>query len=141
MFIYWSAYYGWLTGEEQQLQQYYVNIIENCFIAVGSVLAGILMVKGRKLTIQIGLLVVAVGFIPSFFLNWPLYLCSRAIVATGIGLSKTTASRYAEEYLPLAYYGMGNAAIQFFAALGLFELSLMAFLYPSISDPMTAEEV
>ena len=111
VFIYWSAYYGWLTSEEQQLQQYYVNIIENCFTAAGAVLAGILMVRGRKLTVQIGLLVIAIGFIPSFILNWPLYLCSRAIVAIGIGLAKATGSRFAEEYLPLAYYGAGNAAI------------------------------
>ena len=80
------------------------------------------------------------GSLFSFVLNWPLYLVSRSFVAFGIGIQKTSAQRYAEEYLPLALFGMGNAMIQFFSALGDFELSFFGFLYPKYSDPMTPEE-
>ena len=61
-------------------------------------------------------------------------------VGIGIGLTKTSASRYAEEYFPLALYGTGNACIQFFANAGTFELSFFSYLYPTVSDPITTQQ-
>ena len=139
-YVYWSATYGWLTSAEQTAKLFQANSIDQLGSAAGSVAAGILVVRGRKLALTIAMWLLIFGSIFSFILNWPLYLVSRCFVAFGIGIQKTSAQRYTEEYLPLALFGSGNAVIQFFSALGDFESSFFAFIYPKTSETMTPEE-
>ena len=84
---YYGALYGWLDKESQANHSLIITVVESFGIAIGSVLAGFILNKGRKLAVMVGLILVAVGSIDTFFRGWWLYIGAKVVVALGIGIT------------------------------------------------------
>jgi MFS family permease len=69
---------------------FYFKSIDYFMHALGSVIAGSLMAKGRKISIMIAATLILLGQIPAFTPNWALILAGRFVTAIGVGIEKTS---------------------------------------------------
>ena len=83
-----------------------MNTIPAIGAIVGSASASTLMLHGRARAFVISVIVGIVGSTMALVQYWDVFLISKFIVGSAIGLNGVIIARYIEEYVPLKWLGI-----------------------------------
>ena len=93
-----------------------------------------LMARGRGSALIIACCVGIFGSLFTFIENWPLFLVSKFIVGSSIGLIGVIVARFIEEYVPLKWFGTSQAISLAFLQAGIFLSTIMGAILPADDD-------
>ena len=127
--------YGW--GDKEAVNLSLMNSLYTVGIMVGTILAGKLLISGRKLAFLATLAIGLLGSLMTFIISWPVFLIAKLICGMYLGMMLLVTGRFIEEYVPTAYYGPCAAVACFAMNLG----SLLASMLGSVLPPDDSEEI
>ena len=122
--------YNWDTKKKEDLNVALMNTIPAIGAIVGSASASTLMLHGRARAFVISVIVGIVGSTMALVQYQDVFLISKFIVGSAIGLNGVIIARYIEEYVPLKWLGISQAISFTCLQLGIFLATIMGAILP-----------
>ena len=130
-----EAKYGWETGSDESDEHFEIlNIALRVGVILGSLTGGPIVKYGRRLCLIIGCAIGVVGVALTIPINFPLFVTGRFITGIAHGITTVGASRYIEEYIPLALFGTMVAVKHVFEGIGYLWAYFSVDMLPVDSD-------